>query len=92
MPIEVALHFSGTAVIVEVEGAPAKLPSTPFPANFWFADYPGMIGKGYADVRDLQWEEPGSGSLGNRPILASDLEVNHCQRYGVEGQDGSRPI
>jgi hypothetical protein len=42
------------ALIVQVEGAPAKLPSSPFLANFRFADYHGMIGEGYADLRDLR--------------------------------------
>jgi hypothetical protein len=32
-----------TALIVQVEDVPGKLPSTSFLANFRFADYPGMI-------------------------------------------------
>ena len=47
-----------------------------------------MIGKGYADLRDLPQEEPGSGSFGNWPLIASDLEVDPCQRYDLEGRMG----
>jgi hypothetical protein len=56
------------------------------------ADHPGMIGKGYADLRDLTLGGPESGSFGNWPVIASDLEVDLCQRYDSEGQDGRRPI
>jgi hypothetical protein len=34
---------SYATLIVQVEGAPANLPSAPFLANFGFADYPGMM-------------------------------------------------
>ena len=37
-----------------------------------------QIGKGYADLRDLP--------------IASDLEVDPCQRYDLGGHDGWRPI
>jgi hypothetical protein len=57
-----------------------------------YADDPGIIGKGYADLRDLSKEEPESGSFGNWPVIASGLEVDPCQRYDSEGQDGWRPI
>jgi hypothetical protein len=40
------------------------------------ADDSGTIGKGYADWRDLTWEEPESGSFGNWYVIASDLEVD----------------
>jgi hypothetical protein len=40
-----------------------------------------MIGEGYAELRDLPLGEPGSGSFG-----ASDLEVDPCQRYDLEGR------
>jgi hypothetical protein len=45
-----------------------------------------MIGQGYADLRDLLYEEPESG-FGNWPVIGSDLEVDRCQRYDSEGQD-----
>src|ERR1017187_5039800 len=48
------------------------------------ADYPGMIGKGYADLRHLPQEEPASGSFGNWTVIASDLEVDPCRRYDLE--------
>jgi hypothetical protein len=47
------------------------------PHSFRFADEPGTIGKRYAE---------------NWPVIASDLEVDPCQRYDSEGQDGRRPI
>ena len=31
---------------------------------------------------------PESGSFGNWPVIASDLEVDPCQPYGLERQDG----
>lgn len=57
-----------------------------------YADGPGIIGKGYADLGDLSKEEPESGSFGNWPVIASDLEVGHRQRYDSERQDEWRPI
>ena len=37
-------------------------------------------------------EEPESGSFGNWPVIALDLEIDLCQRYDSKGQDGRRPI
>ena len=56
------------------------------------ATYPGMIGKGYADLRDLPLGGTESGSFGNWPVIASDLEVDPCRRYDSAGQDERRPI
>jgi hypothetical protein len=36
-------------------------------------------------------EESESGSFRNWPVTASDLEVDPCQRYDSEEQDGRRP-
>jgi hypothetical protein len=44
-----------------------------------------MIGEGNTDSRDLPPGGTWIGSFGNRPVIASDLEVNHSQRYDLEG-------
>jgi hypothetical protein len=44
-----------------------------------------MIVKGYADKRDLPSGETWIGIIRKSPIITSDLEVNHCQRYDLEG-------
>ena len=53
------------------------------------ADYPGMIGKGCADLRDLPPKRNlNRDHLENWPVTASDLEVDPCQRYDSEGRTG----
>src|ERR1019366_1807352 len=52
---------------------------------FRVADNPaGGDGKRYADLRDLPVGGNCSGSLGKWPAIASDPEVDPCQRYDLE--------
>ena len=46
------------------------------------------MGKGYAALRDLSKEEPESGSFGNWPVIASDLEVDPASDMIQKGRMG----
>jgi hypothetical protein len=50
---KVLLHTDGNGVNRPSARRSAKPPSTPSLANFRFADHPGIVGKGHADLRDL---------------------------------------
>src|ERR1035438_1826889 len=61
------------------------LPERRFRGFFRVPDNPpGGDGKRYADLRDLPVGGNCSGSLGSWPVIASDLEVDPCQRYDLE--------
>ena len=59
---------------------------------FLFADNPGMLGEASRFALSTPKDELESGSSGNGTVIASYLEVDPCQRYDSEGQDGWRPI